>query len=87
MLVHPFVSLYLMRLFQGRVHEISSWDVVVLHFDNDFVVHCKFGRLLNSGKDGFAYRGSRRLSEANENQIRGTERRINRRILQGNVDR
>ena len=54
---------------QGCVYTDGCWNVVVLYFDHDFILHCQFGRFFDSREDGIPNRISRRFSQTKHNKI------------------
>lgn len=65
--------------------QCRGWNVVVLHADNDFVLHCQLGRISDSRTNGFTDRERRRLGKADQNQVRRFEGRQHRFLLQSEI--
>lgn len=70
---------------QSRVNAHSGGHVVVLHFDHDFFVHCQLGRVPHRREDGFTDRERRGSCKADENQIRGSQRRQHCGLFQSKI--
>ena len=69
--------------FQSIFHAHDRCSVVVLHPDNDLLLHCKPGSLPDGGEDGVPHRVCRGPGQAAEDQIRGCAGGLNICLLQG----
>ena len=68
---------------QGCFDSDRRWDVVVLHTDHHFLVHCQSGRFPDRRTDGVAHRKCRRSRQTERHFVRHDRGRIHHDVFQG----